>query len=253
MLIDWFTVIAQIVNFLILIWLLRRFLYRPITEAMQAREARITARLAEADHKLDEARQAAARYERLRAELDENREGLLHEARQAAEAERRELLHAAREDFQRAQQRWRELLEQEQAAFRQELRRRAGEQTLAVTRRALADLANADLERQMVATFLQRLDGLDKAARQALADACRDGQPGLRVVTAFELPPEVRDGLARALRERLSADCEVRFETAPEVVCGLELRSDGHKLAWSLDSYLDELETRVTEALSSPT
>ena len=55
MLIDWFTVLAQLVNFLILVWLLKRFLYRPILDAIDAREKRIAAELADADAKKDDA------------------------------------------------------------------------------------------------------------------------------------------------------------------------------------------------------
>jgi len=39
MLIDWFTVVAQVINFLILVWLMKRFLYKPILNAIAAREA----------------------------------------------------------------------------------------------------------------------------------------------------------------------------------------------------------------------
>lgn len=55
MLIDWFTVIAQVVNFLILVWLLKRFLYQPILNAIDAREQRVATELADADAKMNEA------------------------------------------------------------------------------------------------------------------------------------------------------------------------------------------------------
>ena len=43
MLIDGFTVGAQVLNFLILVWLMKRFLYQPILDAIDAREQRIAA------------------------------------------------------------------------------------------------------------------------------------------------------------------------------------------------------------------
>jgi F-type H+-transporting ATPase subunit b len=55
MLIDWFTVGAQALNFIILVWLLKRFLYKPILDAIDAREKRIAAELADADKKKAEA------------------------------------------------------------------------------------------------------------------------------------------------------------------------------------------------------
>ncbi len=61
MLIDWFTVAAQVINFLVLVWLLKRFLYQPIIDAIDAREKRIAAELADADAKKAEARQERAK------------------------------------------------------------------------------------------------------------------------------------------------------------------------------------------------
>ena len=55
MLIDWFTVGAQVLNFLILVWLLKHFLYKPILNAIDAREKRIASELADADAKKTEA------------------------------------------------------------------------------------------------------------------------------------------------------------------------------------------------------
>ena len=63
MLIDWFTVIAQVVNFLILVWLLKRFLYRPILNAIDAREKRIAAKIADADAKEAEAQKQREEYQ----------------------------------------------------------------------------------------------------------------------------------------------------------------------------------------------
>ena len=61
MLIDWFTVGAQALNFIILVWLLKRFLYKPILNAVDAREKRIAAELADADAKKAEAQKRARR------------------------------------------------------------------------------------------------------------------------------------------------------------------------------------------------
>ena len=62
MLIDWFTVGAQALNFLILVWLLKHFLYKPILNAIDAREKRIAAELADADAKKKRGPKGARRF-----------------------------------------------------------------------------------------------------------------------------------------------------------------------------------------------
>ena len=59
MLMDWFTIGAQALNFLILVWLMRRFLYKPILHAIDAREQRIAKEIADADAKKSRSRKGA--------------------------------------------------------------------------------------------------------------------------------------------------------------------------------------------------
>ncbi len=77
MLIDWFTVGAQALNFIILVWLLKRFLYKPILNAVDAREKRIAAELADADAKKTEARRERDEFQRKNKEFDQQRAATL--------------------------------------------------------------------------------------------------------------------------------------------------------------------------------
>ena len=74
MLIDWFTVIAQIINFLVLLLLLRRFLYKPILNAMEERERKVAERLESARQERVRAEEERARYETLTGDLRQHAE-----------------------------------------------------------------------------------------------------------------------------------------------------------------------------------
>ena len=98
MLINWFTVLAQIVNFLILVVLLKFFLYDRIIKAMDEREAKIRARLNEAKAKAKEAEQEADAFRSRNKELENKREAMLAQAKEEAEAHRKALTEQARHD-----------------------------------------------------------------------------------------------------------------------------------------------------------
>jgi len=98
MLIDWFTVGAQIVNFLILVWLLKHFLYKPILDAIDAREKRIAAELADADTKKAEAEKERTDFEDKNKVFDQQRSALLGKAADEANAERTRLIDQAHKD-----------------------------------------------------------------------------------------------------------------------------------------------------------
>src|SRR5450432_4766439 len=96
MLIDWFTVGAQAINFIILVWLLKRFLYKPSLDAVDAREKRVAAELADADAKRAEAKKERDEFQRKNEEFDRQRAELLSKASAEAKAERERLLGEAR-------------------------------------------------------------------------------------------------------------------------------------------------------------
>src|SRR5271167_2399794 len=96
MLIDWFTVGGQALNFIILVWLLKRFLYKPILDAVNAREKKIAAELADADAKRAEAKKDRDEFQHKNEEFDQQRAALLTKATDEAKAEGQRLLGEAR-------------------------------------------------------------------------------------------------------------------------------------------------------------
>ncbi len=256
MLIDWFTVVAQIVNFAILLLLLRQFLYRPILRAMREREQKIVSRLQEAERIQAEANRLAEEYRQKNQEIDTARQQLLAAAREEAERARSEQLKRIRAETDEARRRWRHAVQNEKADFLGDLKRRAVGQTHAVMRSALADLADADLERHMARRFIARLSEIDDDTRQAMAGA-PDGDPAIAeadapppeppivVCSAFEIPNDLRQAMIEGVQQHIAPNRRVVFTVEPDLLCGIELRTSGHKIAWSLESYLDALEQHI--------
>jgi F-type H+-transporting ATPase subunit b len=248
MLTDPFTVGAQILNFLILVWLLRRLLYGPITRVMAERDARIRAEMDEARRLREEATAEGERHRALVAAFEAEREVRLAEARQELEAWRHAHKQEVRAEVEALRQRWQEALQQEKRAFLHELRRRAGREILAVTRRALGDLADAGVEARIVSRFIEQLGGIAPADREALtAAALADGQR-VHVRTAFALPDAEEARVTDAIGATLGPGLTVAVDTTADLVGGVELRAGGLKVAWTIDDYLNSLDEALAEA-----
>lgn len=246
--IDWFTFVAQVVNFLILVWLLKRFLYGPVVKAMDEREASIAARIREAEQKQAAAVQEASSYRQMKEELEQQRKDQLDRAREEATVFRRELIQEARSEVEKIQSEWDEALRREQALYWDALRRQVGTQVLATTRCVLRDLAGADVEAQLIRVFTERLQSLGPEERGRLRGAA-DRAEEVVVRSAFDISAGQRKGITEALQERLHGAVVPRFETDAGMAAGVELKVGGWKLAWSLDSYMEALEDRFTAAL----
>lgn len=253
MLIDGFTVVAQIVNFLVLIFLLRRFLYTPIIRVMQEREARIAAQLAEAETLKQEALQENEAYRREREALRSKREHLIVEAREEAEALRKELVKKAREEIDETSISWRNTVEAEKREFLQEVRRRIGRLVYTISRRALADLADADLEQRMIDVLTRRLQGLNEQERKALAESIRKSGNKVTIRTTFEIRNETRQKLLQTLRSSFSDEILLLPEVSPDLLCGIEVGVPDHKLAWTFDDYLASLESSLFDSFDGET
>jgi F-type H+-transporting ATPase subunit b len=257
MLIDWFTVAAQTLNFLILVWLMKRFLYKPIRNAIDAREKRIAAELADADAKKAAAKKERDAFQRKNEEFDRQRATLLNKAKDEAKAEHQRLLDEARKAADALSAKRQEALISEARNLNQAIARRAQQEVFAIARQALTDLAATSLEARMTEVFARRLREMDGKTKEGFAGALKTASEPALVRSAFELPEEQRAVIQNALNETFSADpsaplragLRIRFDAAPDLVSGIELTTNGHKVAWSIADYLASLEKSVGELL----
>jgi F-type H+-transporting ATPase subunit b len=133
----------------------------------------------------------------------------------------------------------------------QAISRRTQQEVFAIARKALADLATTSLEERMGEVFTRRLRALDDQSKEGFAKSLKTATGPTLVRSAFDLPAEQRVAIQNALNETFSAEIRVRFETAPDLVSGIELTTNGQKVAWSIADYLASLEKGVDELLKS--
>ena len=251
MLIDWFTVGAQALNFLILVWLMKRFLYKPILDAIDVREKRIAARTGgRRRQNKRRPKRSATNSSRKTSEFDRQRTALLSKATEEAKAERQRLLDEARKAAEALRIGRQEALKTDAHNLNQAIARRAQQEVFAIARKALTDLATVSLEERMGEVFTRRLREMNGKAKECVAGALKTASEPALLRSTFELPAEQRAAIQNALNETFAAEVRVRFETAPDLVSGIELTANGQKVAWSIADYLASLETGVGELLN---
>lgn len=243
--IDWITVTAQIINFLVLVWLLQHFLYQPVIQAMDRREQRIADRLNEAGQRETEAREQMDEYRDKQARLEEERQSLLEDYRREAREEKQRLLEEARGQVEETRRHWQRQASQEKREFLENLSRQTGRTVAEIAGKALADLADAELEERVVDLFIERLKDLDE---NALRDIPASGGK-LCVSTAHDLDQHRRGRITRALHEYIGKDLEIEYETAPDLVCGIRLGDEGHAVDWNLADYMSQITERLDSAI----
>jgi F-type H+-transporting ATPase subunit b len=247
--IDWFVFFAQIVNFLILVYLLKRFLYGRIINAIDAREAKIANSFAEAEKIRKEAQASAEEFDQKNRALKETYDTLMNQAVEDVEKRRKELMDQARATVDEIRQRWQETILREKESFIQELRTRTGREVYAVSRRVLSDLADADLESKMADVFIRYIGNLKEQDCISIRERFQSSGNGIIIQSAFTLPVDVQQKINEALKHRIGNDMKTAYEISEDIVSGIELRTQGHKIAWSLNDYLEKLDESFSRAL----
>src|ERR1700721_3722540 len=251
MLIDWFTVGAQAVNFIILVWLLKRFLYKPILNAIDAREKRIATELAEAGAREAQAQKSRDEFDERNKQFDQDRNALMAKATLEIKAEHERLLDDARKAANDLLSEQRAAARSDATALMDQMMRLAASEVFDVARRALGDLASVTLEERLGEIFTRRLREMKPDAKQLLDVALRAPHAAGGVCTRFPLARQERATIQNALNETFAADIRLAFETAPDSVCGIELTVGGQKLSWSIAGYLAALEEKAQTLMNT--
>jgi len=247
MLIDWFTVGAQALNFLILVWLMKRYLYKPVLDAVDAREKLIAAKLSDAKTEKEKADKDRDELRHKTEEFDGERAGLMKTAGDEGKAERKRLFDDARRDSDAARAAQQVALESDRQRLNVEIGRRMESEAFQIASKILTDLASTSLEERMVDVFLKRMHDLDEKDRASMKSAFLSTTTPAIVRSSFELTAAKRSDIEGAIKESVSLETPIKYETSPTLIGGLELSANGWKLAWTISDYLGSLEKSVGE------
>jgi len=243
--IDWITVAAQIVNFLVLVWLLKRFLYRPILDGIDAREAEISKRMEEALVAKGQAEETEAEYLEKTRVLHVEQSEMSETIRTAAEAQRDTLLAEAQSALTLQQANWQKHLEAEGRKYTARLQEVGGKALMSITRKALADLADETLEGRIAQHLVGQMADMSDQLKAAA------GEAAVAVVTSSEdLPRTVQSDLEAELNAQFP-DVVVKFEVNGDQSSGVVLQIGGAQLAWTVASYVEELQGAIAAQLAA--
>ncbi len=239
--INWFTVIAQIVNFLILVWLLKRFLYKPVLKAIDEREKRIASQLEDAAAKKTEADKEHEVFQQKNEVFDKERAEKMSKVYEEATSEKQRLFEEVRKESTALRTKYETALKQQEQEITDKIKRKTKDAVFAIAGKALADLADVKLEEQAVSIFIKKIHNLDDGKTAKLKKAF-DTNKKITVKSAFELSAVSKSKLEKAIGEISERKTELQYIPNPELVSGIEIDAVSYQLSWNIDVYLDSLK-----------
>ncbi|ACS80288.1 ATPase [Maridesulfovibrio salexigens] len=243
MLLDWFTIFAQVLNFFVLIALLRLFLYKPIVGAMQERKEHVAQETLALREARAESQSLNMELRRKREDLDNREAEVMAEIHAEAERLREQAMDSARGEVETMRREWLAALEREKESVALNLRKKLIHEVSATAARIVQDLSGSDLEQLILSGFMQRIDD------EARGVDC--GNSEILIRTGFEHTELQEQNLKKLLDELFPSKNERIFTTDPRLGLGIELIAGDRKWEWNLSSYVTELENKILTEINS--
>lgn len=242
--IDWFTTGAQMVNFLVLVWILKKLLYRPVIHAMERREQGLANRQQQLEAQLKDAEQLKQQYELCLQQLKMEQDAVLTRIKQQAEDERSQRLAQLDQEIQQKKKEFSEQMDKEHDEWGQTIARAIAQQAVQIGTKILNELADRSLEEQIIEHFFASLAQLPDREREIL-HAAITREHKVRIFTGFALP----EPLQNTIRARLAdiAVCEIAFAQRKNLLCGISLEAGGRSWEWNVERYLTDVDDELAQ------
>jgi F-type H+-transporting ATPase subunit b len=249
--IDWFTLVAQILNFILLVWLLKRFLYKPILDAIDARENLVASQINDAKVQLEKAEIEQNKFQEKNEKFDTERSILLVKMEKDVEDEKRKRMEAVRKDAEALRIQLQENLKSQEDSFKKVFISEAQKNFFSISQKMLKHLASAELEDQMLTVFIRELKTIAPAIKQEFIAAVNKGSDPVVVRSAFELSTAHKAIIEAAISEQLVKVDAVQYSVSPDQISGIELSSRDYKFSWTIAEYLKTLEAQTMEIVAA--
>ncbi len=247
--VDFVTLAAQVVNFLILVAILWFLLFKRVLKAMDERENRIASRLDDADKRAKETEKEREALRKKHEELEDKRDSMMSKMRDEVESERKKLQKKAREEVEEQQKKWEAAMQSRQERIISELRRKAALEAVELSSHILRDLANDDLQKRSIERLFARLGETEEKDGEEIRNLLREKGKSCVVAAPRELKESDRKKVESGLSDIAGGEIPIQYDVDPNLVMGLEIRVDGKRLTWAVPDYLDRVSQKIEKAL----
>ncbi len=243
---DWFTIIAQLVNFAILVFLLYKFLFKRVTKKMDERKAEIEERFRKAEEMKREYEELRQKLRDKEKRLEDKRSDILNEAEKEAGEERKRIIEEAKNDAEKVKEKWLEDFENEKKKSIEELRKQIGAYVFKTCKKVMKEFASKDFEEGILQKFQEKIKDSIEENEDAMKKAAREAEGRVTVSTVFEIDDGSRGKIKEILDEKLNIKT-VNFERDSTLISGIEMKIDGQVVSWNIKDYLDDIEQDFLE------
>lgn len=236
---DWSTFLLEVINFLILVWVLKRFLYQPLLNVIEKRRQKIEVELAQAAEGQEEAKTLQAQYEARLADWEQEKRAAMDELKQQLAQERSKGMQRLKDELEQQRLKHQTRDQQQQTQWRSQAEAEALQLGGAFAARLLQGLAGPELDMRLQQLFIDRLAALPEGALRELREDWQNGSSSIDVVSAVPLDAERQQAIRQALEQKFGPSSRHwQFTPDEKLIAGLRISIGGWMLQVDLQDEL---------------
>lgn len=220
---DWWTLLLEVINFLVLVWILKRFLYKPVLDVIARRKAEIDKALSDAEAEKAGAKELEEKFQSRLTEWEREKEGLRRDLNSELLAQRERLTAELQRALEQEREKQTVLAQRHLAELEAQAGAKGVRQGLRFTTKLLDRIAGPELESRMLRIALEDLPVLPDAQKEALRNACRGFPQTVRVASAFPLTAAQREAITAAMRSATGQELSPDFHEDPSLLAGVRV------------------------------
>ena len=241
------TLLLQVANFLIMAYILTRFLFKPLKEMLDKRAGKATKALDEAEKAIHDAEALRLEYEKKRQNIDAEFAALKNEARIVIDQTRQQMLQEAYEEIEAMRARAQEEIEQQRAEALRLHRSKIGELVSTLIQRMMQDMLNPEIHRAYLDAFLDQLRSV-----QLNGHIANNGAQAVsaELITTTPLAQEQEKRITATLETAVSQPVDLTCRVDPGLIAGAMIRLGDILIDGSLQGQIQQLRMRYEEEIA---
>lgn len=245
------TFLAQIVNLFLLIWILKRFLYRPVLAIIEKRRQKIIHELQDAESQLAHAEQTQNALTKLKEDFERHRQKRLDDLESEIHQRHTQMMQELDNDFKNRQQKLQNELDTNWTTAENTIHQMIGREFISLAHKILAEWSHQSPVDQMLLLFEKKIKGMAASKKKQIQNLLKQ-QKSIQITTSGTLNKTQQNALKNILHKNFALPEKIRFQyrKRSDLILGLEIRIGDFLLDWSLETYLDEMNQHLKQGIA---
>lgn len=252
--IDWSTVIFQMLNFFILVFILKKHLFKPVVNAMDEREKSIQEKLNVSEKAKEEAEKELKKYERMLEDLKKKETDIMRNAHKVAEVEKQSLHKELLAEIKGKRAQFESQIKAERKMLQNTVRKLVGKVLVGESKNAFKELADVNLEEKVAVKFAEKISDLKSAEKKQFIKSYEDNGKEIKVYSSFDINKDIEKQIAKSLESLMGAKpAKLSFKEDSSIICGVEARLGTFVVSFGFNDYVTKFENELDIALAEIT